>query len=178
MEKNRRCTAQVNISDDVEEHIEWLKEQIKQLDQKIKTLSQSQAEWKAKLDLVQSVPGIGPVIVTTLMGTLPELGQLKDKRLSALVGVAPLNGESGRYCRETPNLGWSCGGAGCFIYGGTVAVRYSPLLQAFYERLLAKGKAKKVALTACMHKLLRILNAIVRDQKRWETSAMTTEPTS
>ena len=105
MEKNRRCTAQVNISDDVEEHIEWLKEQIKQLDQKIKTLSQSQAEWKAKLDLVQSVPGIGPVIATTLMAVLPELGQLKDKRLSALVGMAPLNGESGRYCRETPNLG-------------------------------------------------------------------------
>ena len=62
--------------------------------------------------------------------------------------------------------------------GALVAVRYNPLLQAFYERLLAKGKAKKVALTVCMHKLLRILNAIVRDQKRWETSAMTTEPTS
>jgi len=67
MEKNRRCTAQVNVSDDVEEHIEGLKERIKQLDQKIKTLSQSQSEWKAKLDLVQSVPGIGPVMATTLM---------------------------------------------------------------------------------------------------------------
>jgi transposase len=178
MEKNRRSTAQVQVSDDVEEHIEWLKERIKQLEQKIETLSQSQAEWKAKLDLVQSVPGIGPVIATTLIAALPELGQLKDKRLSALVGVAPLNRESGRYCGKRRIWGGRAAVRAVLYMGALVAVRYNPVLQAFYERLLAKGKAKKVALTACMHKLLRILNAIVRDQKPWETAETATEPTS
>jgi transposase len=171
-EKNRRSTAPANVEADVEAHIEWLQNRIKQLDGEIKTLSQSQDQWQAQLKLVQSVPGIGPVIATTLIASLPELGQLSDKRLSALVGVAPLNRESGSYRGKRRIWGGRADVRAVLYMGALVGVRHNPVLQAFYERLLAKGKAKKVALTACMHKLLRLLNAIVRDQKPWKVATI------
>jgi transposase len=171
-EKNRRSTAQTNVEADVEAHIEWLQKRIKQLDGEIKTLSQSQDQWQAQLKLVQSVPGIGPVIATTLIASLPELGQLSDKRLSALVGVAPLNRESGSYRGKRRIWGGRADVRAVLYMGALVGVRHNPVLKAFYERLLAKGKAKKVALTACMHKLLRILNAMVRDQKPWQVATI------
>ncbi len=171
-EKNRRSTAQTNVEADVEAHIEWLQKRIKQLDGEIKTLSQSQDQWQAQLKLVQSVPGIGPVIATTLIASLPELGQLSDKRLSALVGVAPLNRESGSYRGKRRIWGGRADVRAVLYMGALVGVRHNPVLKAFYERLLAKGKAKKVALTACMHKLLRMLNAIVRDQKPWKVATI------
>ncbi len=174
-EKNRLSTAQANVQTDVEAHIEWLKQRIKQFDEAILTLSQSQEQWKTQLKLVQSVPGIGPVIATTLIAALPELGQLSDKRLSALVGVAPLNRDSGSHRGKRRIWGGRAAVRAVLYMGALVGVRHNPMLRTFYERLLAKGKAKKVALTACMHKLLRILNAIVRDQKPWRTVIINAE---
>jgi transposase len=171
-EKNRRSTAPAKVEADVEAHIEWLQKRIKRLDGEIATLSQSQDQWQAQLQLVQTVLGIGPVIATTLIAALPELGQLTDKRLSALVGVAPLNRESGSYRGKRRIWGGRADVRAVLYMGALVGVRYNPVLQAFYDRLLAKGKAKKVALTACMHKLLRILNAMVRDQKPWKAATV------
>jgi transposase len=121
---------------------------------------------------VQSIPGIGPVIGTTLLAALPELGKVSDKRISALVGVAPLNRESGSYRGKRRIWGGRAAVRTVLYMGALVGVRYNPVLKVFYERLLSQGKAKKVALTACMHKLLRILNAIVRDQKPWKVDSV------
>lgn len=114
------------------------------------------------------MPGIGRVIATTLVAELPELGAVNDKRISALVGVAPLNRDSGKY-RGSRTIWGGRASIRAVLYMGTlVAVRHNPVLSAFYTRLLSQGKAKKVALIACMHQLLRILNAMIRDGKPWQ----------
>lgn len=171
-EKNRISIAKQRVLPDVEAHIDWLQERIKQLDHEIQTLSQSEVQWRSRLALLQSVPGIGPVISTTLLAALPELGTVSDKRISALVGVAPLNRDSGNARGKRWIWGGRASVRAVLYMGALVAVRHNPILKAFYDRLLAQGKAKKVALTACMHKLLRILNAIVRDQKPWNVASV------
>lgn len=148
------------------------RDRIKQLDREIEELSQSEVQWRSRLTLLQSVPGIGPVIGTTLLAALPELGKVSDKRISALVGVAPLNRESGTYRGKRRIWGGRAAVRAVLYMGALVAVRHNPILKVFYERLLSQGKAKKVALTACMHKLLRILNAIVRDEKPWKVDSV------
>lgn len=171
-EKNRVSIAKRRVLPDVEAHIDWLQDRIKQLDREIQTLSQSDVQWRSRLALLQSVPGIGPVISTTLLAALPELGTVSDKRISALVGVAPLNRDSGNARGKRWIWGGRASVRAVLYMGALVAVRHNPILKAFYDRLLAQGKAKKVALTACMHKLLRILNAIVRDQKPWTVASV------
>jgi transposase len=171
-EKNRSSIAKKRVLPDVEAHMDWLQDRIKQLDREIKELSQSDVEWRSRLALLQSVPGIGPVISTTLLAALPELGNVSDKRISALVGVAPLNRDSGNFRGKRRIWGGRAAVRAVLFMGALVAVRFNPSLKAFYDRLISQGKAKKVALTACMHKLLRILNAIVRDQKPWKVASV------
>jgi transposase len=173
-EKNRRSNVRAKVLPNVDAHIAWLQEQIRQLDGEIEQLSQSQSQWQTQLELLQSVPGIGRVIATTLMAALPELGQLKDKRLSALVGVAPFNHDSGSFRGKRRIWGGRSAVRSVLFMGALVAVKHNPVLKPFYERLLAAGKVKKVALVACMHKLLRILNAIIRDNKPWQPPASVT----
>ncbi|PSB17687.1 IS110 family transposase [Phormidesmis priestleyi ULC007] len=166
-EKNRRASLRGTMRQNVDTHIEWLEEHIEDLDEEIEELSQSQVEWQARIALLKTVPGVGPVIATTLMAALPELGTVSDKRISALVGVAPFNRDSGKF-RGSHMIWGGRANIRAVLYMGTlVAGRYNPVLKAFYERLLGQGKAKKVALIACMHKLLRILNAMIRDLKPW-----------
>ncbi|HEY9661423.1 MAG TPA: transposase [Allocoleopsis sp.] len=172
-EKNRQSSLRGKMRQSVEEHLEWLEERIRELDREIEELSQSQAEWRSRITILKSVPGIGNVIATTLVAALPELGQVSDKRISALVGVAPFNRDSGKY-RGSRTIWGGRSSVRAVLYMGTlVAVQHNPVLKAFYARLLAQGKAKKVALTACMHKLLRILNAMIRDGKTWQPSVST-----
>ncbi|MEP1078850.1 IS110 family transposase [Leptolyngbya sp. PL-A3] len=166
-EKNRQSSLRGKMQQNLEEHLVWLEEHIQQLDLEIEQLSQSQEQWRSRIELLKSVPGIGKVIATTLVAALPELGQVSDKRISALVGVAPFNRDSGKY-KGTRTIWGGRANVRAALYMGTlVAVRYNPALKAFYTRLVEQGKAKKVALIACMHKLLRILNAMVRDGKPW-----------
>jgi transposase len=170
-EKNRRASLRAKMRQNVEHHIEWLEAEIRELDAEIERLSQAQAQWQANITLLKTVPGVGPVIATTLVASLPELGQVGDKRISALVGVAPFNRDSGKF-RGSRSIWGGRAHVRAVLYMGTLtAVRWNPTLKAFYERLLAQGKAKKVALIACLHKLLRILNAIIRDRKSWQASA-------
>jgi transposase len=171
-EKNRQSNLRGKMRQSVEEHLKWLEERIRELDCEIEELSQSQAEWRARVTILKSVPGIGDVIATTLVAALPELGQVSDKRISALVGVAPFNRDSGKY-RGTRTIWGGRSSVRAVLYMGTlVAVRHNAVLKDFYARLLVRGKAKKVALTACMHKLLRILNAMIRDGQLWQANML------
>jgi transposase len=170
--KNRQGKMRGKMRQNIDVHLEWLEERIRELDQEIEQLSQSRAEWQSRISLLKSVPGIGSVIATTLVAALPELGQVSGKRISALVGVAPFNRDSGKY-RGARTIWGGRASIRAVLYMGTlVAVRHNPILSAFYARLLAQGKAKKVALVACMHKLLRILNAMIRDDKPWQPPAV------
>ncbi len=167
-EKNRRASLRAKMRQNVERHLEWLEEEIRELDAEIEQLSQAQAQWQANVTLLKTVPGVGPVIATTLIAALPELGQVSDKRISALVGVAPFNRDSGKFRGSRMIWGGRAHVRAALYMGTLTAVRYNPTLKIFYQRLLAQGKAKKVALIACLHKLLRILNAIFRDRQPWQ----------
>lgn len=170
-EKNRQSALRGKMRQSVEEHLEWLEQRIRELDEEIEQLSQAHEQWRSHQALLTSTPGIGPVIATTLIAMLPELGQVSDKRISALVGVAPLNRDSGKYRGARTTWGGRANVRALLYMGALVGIQHNPVLKAFYARLLAQGKAKKVALTACMHKLVRILNAMIRDGKPWQPAA-------
>jgi transposase len=158
-EKNRRRGKTNSVQLDINEHIEWLEKRLKEIESQIHTAIAVDENWKQKMKLLTSVPGVGEVVAITLISSLPELGQLSHKSISYLVGVAPLNKDSGKF-RGKRKIWGGRAKIRCVLYMATlVAVRFNPIIKAFYERLLQKGKLKKVAITACMHKLLIFLNA-------------------
>ena len=123
--------------------------------------------WRAKEDLLRSVPGVGPVVSRTLLADLPELGALNRKQIAALVGVAPLAKDSGTLHGKRMVWGGRAPVRAVLYMGALIASRHNPVIRDFYQRLVAAGKPKKVALTACMRKLLVILNTMVRNNTRW-----------
>ena len=131
--------------------------------------------WREKDDLLKSVPGVGKVVSTTLMNELPELGQLNRRKIAALVGVAPLNRDSGTLRGKRTVWGGRAKLRAVLYMAALVGVRHNPVIASFYERLLKVGKAKKVALVACMRKLLTILNAMLRSNTVWQETAMETK---
>ncbi len=133
---------------------------MKQINQQQEKLIEENQEWTAKVKQLTAVPGIGEVTATTLVAALPELGQLSGKQISCLVGLAPLNRDSGQFRGKRMIVGGRAA-VRCALYMATlVGIRFNPVIKSFYESLLSRGKLKKVALTACMHKLLIILNAM------------------
>lgn len=170
-ERQRLGAALPAVRRRVQAHVAWLEGELAALDADLGDALRASPSWQAKDDLLRSVPGVGPVVALTLLAELPELGALDRKRLAALVGVAPLNADSG--ARRGQRLVW--GGRGrvraALYMAALVATRFNPVLRAFYQRLLAAGKAKKVALTACMRKLLLILNALVQTGTPWRPPA-------
>jgi transposase len=145
----------------------WLDTRVATLDGDLDTTRRASPVWREREALLRSVPGVGPVCTRTLLLDLPELGTLSRQRLAALVGVAPFNRDSGTL-RGTRTVWGGRTHVRATLYMSTlVAVRYNPVLKVFYQRLRAAGKAAKVALTACMRKLLTILNAMVKHQKPW-----------
>ena len=169
-EKNRRRGKTNSVQVSIDQHIEWLKQQLKEIESQIKSEITLNEDWKQKMDLLTSVPGIGEVVAVTLISSLPELGQISHKSISYLVGVAPLNRDSGKF-RGKRRIWGGRVKIRCMLYmAALVAVRFNPVIKAFYERLIGKGKLKKVALTACMHKLLIILNAMMKNNQTWATS--------
>jgi transposase len=167
-EQNRLAGTNAYLAKDIEAHIAWLNERLATLDDDLETRLRASPVWRENDDRLQSAPGIGPVCARTLLLELPELGTLTRQQIVALVGVAPLNCDSGTL------RGWRMiwGGRAhvrTMLYMGTlVATRYNPRIKAFYERLLAAGKVKKVALTACMRKFLTILNAMLKHRTPWQ----------
>jgi len=166
-EKNRLRSAPHDIQPSIVEHIAWLKGQQDELDQKISALSKAEPKWRERDRILRSVPGVGPVLSATVLGCLPELGQLDRREIAALVGVAPFNRDSGRM-RGRRTVWGGRGNVRKVLYMSTLAaVRCNPVIRAFYQRLVDAGKRKKVALVACMRKLLVILNAMIRHGTLW-----------
>jgi transposase len=169
-ERNHLVSAPAQVQNYVKEHISQLEELIKKLDQDIDQMITGSPIWKTKEDLLQSVKGVGPVLSRTLLAELPELGQLSRQEISKLVGVAPLNNDSGKYKGKRSCWGGRASVRGPLYMATLAATRYNPVIKEFYERLIAKGKAKKVAIVACMRKMLITLNAIVKSNKPWDAS--------
>jgi transposase len=169
-EKNRRgSAASDNVRDKIKEHIDWLEKSIAELDQQLKALLKSSASWQAKDEILQSVPGIGPVTSFSMIADLPELGTLNRQKISKLVGVAPLNRDSGQQRGTRHIYGGRAPLRSVLYMAALTASRHNPVIKEFYERLCANHKPFKVAITACMRKLLTIINVMVRDNTCWES---------
>ena len=167
-EQNRLAGTSGRLTQDIEAHIAWLNARIATLDDDLETMLRASPLWRENDDLLQSAPGIGPVCARTLLLELPELGTLTRQQMAALVGVAPLNGDSGTLRGRRTIWGGRAHVRTVLYMGTRVATRFNPRIKAFYQRLLAAGKLKKVALTACMHKLLTMLNAMLKHRKAWQ----------
>ena len=170
-EQSRLNTSPARVRDSIEAHLAWLQQQLASLDDDLDDMLQSSPIWRERDDMLQSTPGVGPVLSRTLMSQLPDLGDLNRKEIAALVGVAPFNRDSGTWRGRRTIWGGRAAVRSVLYMSTLVATRHNPVIREFYERLLAAGKAKKVALTACMRKLLTILNAMVKNQQRWQPRA-------
>ena len=166
-EKNRLRTAAPRIRPKVQEHIRWLEESLKDLDRDMEDFMRSSPMWRDKDQLLRSTPGVGPVLSMTLLSDLPELGALNRGEIAALVGVAPFNRDSGALRGKRTVWGGRGQVRAALYMAALVATRYNPVLRDFYQRLCEAGKPKKVALTACMRKLLTILNVMVKHNRHW-----------
>ena len=167
-EQHRLAGTSGRLQTDMEGHIPWRNERLTRLDNDLETLLRASPRWRENDDLLPSAPGMGPVCARPWLLELPALGTLTRQPSAALVGVAPLNGDSGTL-RGRRMIGGGRAHVRTVLYMGTlVATRYHPRIKAFYERLLAAGKVKKVALTACMHTFLTIRNAMVKPRTPWK----------
>ncbi len=168
-EKNRLQKASQEMSDHILAHLAWLDEEEKNLSREIQSLIDHQPEMKAKADLVRTAKGIGPITASSIVAEIPELGLLDRKAIAALVGVAPMNNDSGKKNGKRRTQGGRQPFR-CTLYMATLsAIRFNPVIQQFHDRLIAHGKAKKVANVACMRKFVTILNAMVRDNRPWRS---------
>lgn len=173
-EQHRLTRAPQPMRPSLTEHIAWLKERIATLEAELAALLAAHEEWSEKQKGIQSVPGVGPITTLTLLGDLPELGELSRQKIAALVGVAPYNQDSGpQDRRRKPKERRVQGGRprvrNVLYMAAVTAARCNPVFRAFYQRLVAAGKPPKVALTACMRKLLTILNTLVKNETVWKT---------
>lgn len=166
-EKNRLHHARGPLGDHIRAHIAWLEKSLAEMDSELKRFIEESPMWREKDNLLKSVPGIGPVLASTLMADLPELGTLNRKQIAALVGVAPFNRDSGRMRGKRSCWGGRPNVRAALYMGTLVATRYNPVIRAFYQRLCAAGKPKKAAIVACMRKLLTILNAMIKHHTTW-----------
>jgi transposase len=167
-ENNRLKLANKSNKKDIKDHIRWLQKRLDKLETDIDKLIQSSPIWRCKDDILQSVPGIGPVTSASLICDLPELGVLSPKKIAMLVGLAPLNCDSGKYKGRRRIWGGRASVRSGLYMATMAAIRCNPAIKGFYQRLTAAGKCHKVAATACMRKLLIIANAMLRDQTLWQ----------
>jgi transposase len=167
-EEQRLVMAAAPLRRQLQQHIEWLRAQLRDVEAELGTLTRNSPAWREQEDLLRTVPGVGPVLARTLLADLPELGRLSRKQIAALVGVAPLNRDSGAL-RGYRAIWGGRAPVRAVLYMATVAaVRCNPIIAGFFARLCAAGKPKKVALVACMRKLLTILNAMMSHRTSWQ----------
>jgi transposase len=167
MEKSRLSSATRWIRKDIQGNIDWLETCLKKIDKDLRNLLKKSPLWQEKNAILRSVPGVGPVLSMTLLADLPELGTLDRKRIAALVGVAPLNRDSGLFRGRRMIWGGRAAIRSALYMGALSAIRFNPVIKLFSERLRKAGKPPKVIITACMHKLLIILNAMLRNHTIW-----------
>jgi transposase len=167
-ENNRLKMASTKaLAKRIKAHIDWLEKEISRTDGELDEAVEGSECFKARESMLRSVPGVGRVLARTLLAELPELGEITHKRLCALVGVAPFNRDSGQWSGKREAWGGRASVRAALYMGTLVATRFNPVIKEFYERLLDGGKPKKVAIVACMRKLLSILNALMRDHSVW-----------
>ena len=172
-ERNRLGRALPAVRASIQAHIAWLEQELKDLDDGLRQTLRQSPVWREKDDLLRSVPGVGGQLSVSLLAYLPELGTLNRKQIAALVGVAPINRDSGTMRGRRGVWGGRARVRMVLYMGALVASRHNPVIRQFYQRLLAAGKSKKVALTACMRKLLVILNGMVKSGQRWNPQFLT-----
>lgn len=168
MEQNRLSTTPLKLRKEVQEHIDYLKRRLKDSNKDLQRHLRETPLWREKDDLLQSVPGVGKIVSASIIANLPELGRLDRKEIAALVGVAPFNHDSGLHRGRRAIRGGRAEVRASLYMAALTASKRNKTLATFYQRLLAAGKPKKVALTACMRKLLTMLNAMVRDNRAWD----------
>jgi transposase len=166
-ERNRQTKAHARIAKQIKGHIAWMEKRLDEANDDLDRLIRKSPIWQHKSELLTSVPGVGRVVATTLLAELPELGSLNRREIGALVGVCPFNRDSGG--RRGKRLIW--GGRSSVraaLYMATLcATRFNPIIKAFYRRLVDAGKHKKVAIVACMRKLLVTMNVMIRTDTSW-----------
>jgi transposase len=167
-EKNRLGSSPLAIQDNIAKHIAWLKEQIDDIDKQAGKHIENSPSWRVKDELLRTVPGIGPVVARSLLAELPELGTLNQKQIASLVGVAPFNRDSGTLKGKRCIWGGRAQVRRVLYMAALVASRHNQTCRIFYQRLLAAGKPRKLALIALMRKMLVWINAMMRDEKPWE----------
>lgn len=173
MESNRKRLAAKHIRHRIDASIKFIDEQIEEIDRELDAQIRNSPRWREHEDLLTSVPGVGLITARTITAMLPELGKLNRKQIAALVGVAPFNDESGESNRRRHIRGGRAAVRHVLYMAALTATRYNPVIAALHARLVAAGKAPKVALIACMRKLLVILNAMVRNQVAWNATLKT-----
>jgi transposase len=173
-EYNRLYQApSVAVRTSIEEHIAWLDARIDTVDAELQRLIKASPLWREKNNLLRSTPGVGPTVSLTLLAGVPELGTLNRQKIGKLVGVAPLNRDSGTLRGQRRIWGGRSEVRNVLYMGTLSAIRHNPVIRAFYKQLVARGKLKKVALVACMRKLLTILNCMLRDNTPWNPAFAT-----
>ena len=166
-ERQRLGRAMPRVRTSLKDHIAWLERTLHELDGDLGQMVHSSPLWRAQEDLLRSVPGVGPNLTLTLLAELPELGALDRRQIAALVGVAPMNRDSGAFRGRRTVWGGRASVRAALYMATLVATRFNSVIRAFYQRLLVAGKPKKVALTACMRKLLSILNSMLKHHTPW-----------
>lgn len=167
MEKNRRQVMPEALTESIDQLIQTLDEQLKALDRVLDQAVDQHSVWRHKRELLTSMPGIGNTVVYTLLGDMPELGSLDRRQIAALTGVAPYNRDSGTMRGRRRIRGGRSSTRTVLFLAAMTAIRFNPDIKRFYERLLKNGKHKKVALTACIRKIVTTLNAMLRDDRKW-----------
>lgn len=170
-EKNRLHGAPVRVRKDLQRHIIWLEKRLKEVDNDLDKTIKVSSVWRAKETLLLSTPGVGPVLTNTLIALLPELGQLSRRQIAALAGVAPFNHDSAKFRGRRRVWGGRSELRSVLYMSTLTATRCNPVIRAFYQRLIQAGKAPKVALTACMRKLLITLNTMLKNRTPWQVHA-------
>jgi transposase len=163
------ATGEHDLRTDIREHVRWLDKRLEALDRELRDQVRGSPVWRDKDDLLRSVPGVGPVLSLTLLVEVPELGTLGHKQIAALIGVAPLNRDSGTLRGRRTIFGGRASVRAALFMATLTAVRCNPMLRVRYQRLLEAGKPKKLALVACMHTLVRTLNAILHHNAPWQS---------
>jgi len=169
-EKNRLSTCPERVRGEIQEHIAYLEEKIDKLEEEIHSAIKQDSRKLDNCQKIESVPGLGPVTASTLVADLPELGKLNRKEIAALVGVAPFNKDSGRKRGKRKTKGGRAGIRRVLYMASLSACKHNPIIQAYYQKLIKRGKEKKVALVACMRKILTIINALIRKGETWRTT--------
>lgn len=177
-ETNRKRSTPPAVRPRLEAHIAWLQAELDDLNRQLRQHIEQHPHWRRKDELLQSAKGVGDVLAATLLAELPELGTLTRQQIGALVGVAPLNQDSGTQRGVRRCWGGRAPVRAALSMAMRSAIQHNPVVRAFYDRLRARGKREKVAATACMHKLLTILNAMVRTGQRWEDRQVASAPTA